>query len=108
MSLTTSLLALRSQDIVNVSIKTLQLDGRFTQSHLFYPNLKKARVKTKQNYFNVFAECMNYLNINSLNPYFNKLSSEGFKSNSNEIHHWLNEVKQNIPTFVSLLKGSLQ
>lgn len=101
-------LVFRNQDIVDIDLKTLQLEGRFTQNHLFYPYLKKAHFKSKQNYFNEFSEYMNYLNINILDPYFRTLSNEGFNSNSTEIYHWLNKVKQNIPTFVSLLKGSIQ
>jgi hypothetical protein len=101
-------LAFQIQDIVNADIKTLQIEDRFTRYHLFYPYLKKVQSKTKQNYFNVFSEYLNYLNINVLTPYYNALANEGFRSNSMQISHWLNEVKQNIPTFVSLLKGSLQ
>jgi hypothetical protein len=101
-------LALRNQDIVNVDLKTLQIEDRFTKDHLFYTYLKKAKFKTKQSYFNEFAEYINHLNMNILNPYFHTLAQEGFKSNSIEILHWLNQVKQNIPIFVFLLKGSLQ
>ena len=101
-------LALRNQDIVDVDLKTLQLEGRFTNSHLFYPYLKKARFKTKQSYFNEFSEYLNHLNINVLDTYFNTLTNEGFRSNSIEISNWLTKVKQNIPTFVALLKGSIQ
>ena len=101
-------MTLSDQYIVNVNLKTLQIEDRFTKYHLFYTYLKKAKFKTKQNYFNEFAEYLNHLNMSVLNPYFQTLTQEGFKSNSQEIYHWLNEEKQNIPTFVSLLKGVRQ
>lgn len=101
-------LALRSQDIVTVNIRELQLEGKFTQEHLFYSYLKKAKVKTKQTYFNDFSESINHLNINILNPYIKILLDEGYKNNQPEIYYWLNEVKQKFTMFVNILKGSLQ
>lgn len=101
-------LALRHQDIVNIDFKSLQLEDKFSKSHLFYPYLKRSLKKTRQSYFNDFTEYMNYLNINKLTPFYNTLKNEGFNDNSEEIYGWLNKVKQNIPTFVTLLKGSLQ
>lgn len=101
-------LALRSQDIVDVDINTMQLGSSFTKYHLAYPYLKKLRGTKKQQVFNDFSEYLRLLNIKTLNPYFKQLVKEGYPDYSLPILNWLTQIKQNSTTFVNKLKGSLQ
>jgi hypothetical protein len=100
--------ALGNQDIENIDLNTLQLEDKFTKYHLFYPYLKRAMKKDKQNFFNDFTEYLRMLNINRLNPYFDQLKAEGFDDYSRPIAKWLDHVKGNNRIFVTKLKGSVQ
>jgi len=100
-------LTLSVPDIVNINLNTLQLEDKFTKYHLFYPYLKNARWKNKQNFFNEFELYLNGLNIKKLTPYFRQLVNEGFIDYSEPVSNWLEQVKQNGTIFVNQMKGSL-
>ncbi len=96
-----------STDVTNINLENLQIDQRFTNTHLFYHFLKKSKPATKQNFFKDFTYYLENLNINMLNPYFNQLSNEGFNDYSEPILTWLNLVKQKKTIFVNNLKGTV-
>ena len=101
-------LALKSEDIVDIDLNTIQLEDRFTKYHLFYPFLKKAYKPTKQNYFNDFIYYLQSLSLIRFNPYFDQLVKEGFIDYSQPFCNWINQVQENSNTFVNKLRGSLQ
>lgn len=79
---------------------------RYFRDHVFFDYLKSSRMVDRKEYFNTFEEYLRTLNINKLNPYFQKLLDAGFSSkNHNLIREYLETMKNNSSIFVKILKG---
>ena len=101
-------MALNKQNITGINLNDFRIEAKYTNHHLFYPYLRKARGIVKQNYFDEFEQYLYLLNLNKLNPCYNSLSQQGYSTNKTQINNWIENVKEKSTIFANLLKASLQ
>lgn len=84
------------------------LDIKFSEWHIFYHYLRRAKATTKSQYFEEFGEYLRFLNVNVLNQYFTQLESFGYVTRKDIIAQYLTYVKENSAKFVTLLRKNLR
>jgi hypothetical protein len=91
-----------------VNLANRSYDSRFASNHIFYQHLKNAKQKTKNEYFEMFREYLNYLSVNELDSFMQQLKEHGYTFNQNLIRTYLTEVKRQSAAFVTNLKAAIQ
>lgn len=98
-------LCFMEKDIVGIDIAQMNIEARFSNTHIFYQYLQSKR--NKDQIFDDFAYYLSELRVSKLNPYFFDLSQNGFIDFSGLIIGWLNNVQSKSSIFVEFLKRSL-
>jgi hypothetical protein len=76
---------------------------RYTTRHIFFDYLKKAGKETKSAYFGTFLELLKTVRFESLLPWFTQLNRQGFAVQPEPVIAYLNNIKNKLHAFVSVL-----
>jgi hypothetical protein len=80
-------------------------DRHIYQAHLVLHYLKNSSTEAKIHYFDEFSECLRFLPVNQLQPYFKQLVNQGYSNKRHPlIVEYLTYIKQNYRNFENLLK----
>ncbi len=86
-------------------LTNLHWDQNLCRYHIFYDYLCSSWKKSKEQFFDLFAEYLRYLNINSLDTYFKQLIQLGYaETKHNIIKEYLNVAKFNSSNFATLMR----
>lgn len=101
-------LALKTNELANITIDTYITEPKYTEHHLFHRFLKKTRKAGKRDFFNEFQENLMHLPIKTLQLHLNKLAHQGFSVDPVTINNWVSGVKAKSAKFVTLLRESVE
>lgn len=99
--------ALELDDKTVEQVENLDIEGKFSTSHIAFPYLAKRKESAGENYFDMFLECLRSFNLEGLESVLGEVSNEGYGAQNRLILEYFRFVKRNPSIFVAALKRTL-